>query len=244
MQRHLPMCRCKHGRTGLAGRWGVLLAVAPVIALAGGCGGGEGTAISTQPAATDVAFLTLSPTSLTLSLGQQKLITATARNAAGAPLAAITPAWATSATTVATVDAAGNVTGVGVGTATVTASAGGKSAVAAVTVTPPTLDGRWVGTTATGDSVSFTVLGTSVTDASIKFRLTGDCAIGAITIHIVGPSGSVSGQQVTLMSGTDIYVAGTFFSFDGATGSGTYALHGTSPTCTSTASTSWTAHKI
>ena len=170
-------------------------------------------------------------------------ITAMPKDAAGNALAGMAVAWTSSAATVAAVDAGGTVTGIAAGSALVTAAVGGKSGSVAITVTPPTYDGRWLGTTAQGDTLTFTIVGSSVSDPTIKFRLTGDCGIAGTTLHVNGSSGSVSGQQLTIMSGTDLNVSGTFSSFDAASGTGSYTLRGSAPVCTSTSTTTWTAHK-
>jgi hypothetical protein len=75
-----------------------------------------------------------------LSIGQSAPLVATPRNAAG-NVVLITPStlrWETSASSVATVDVAGNITAVGAGTATITATEteSGKSGTAALTVSP------------------------------------------------------------------------------------------------------------
>lgn len=243
MQRHLPKRR-RHQSTGAFATMcrAILVATLSLVGLLGACGGGETVTGSQQPVRS-VESVTLSLTSVTITVGQQRVIVATPRDAAGNPMAEATVAWTSSASTVATVDAGGTVTGVAAGTAVVTAAVGGKVASATVTVTPPTYDGRWIGTTSQGDTIAFTISGVTVLDETIRFRLTGDCAIGAITIHVVGPGGSRSGQQLTIMSGTDLSVTGTLSSFDAASGTGSYTLRGSAPVCTSTSSTTWTAHK-
>jgi hypothetical protein len=244
MQRHLPNGRRQKHNGAFATIWAAIVIATPgLVAALGACGGGEKVTASGQPSAPSVASVTLSPTSPTITVGQQKLITATPRDAAGNPLGGLAVAWTTSAATVATLDAGGTVTGVAAGSAMVTASVRGISGSAVVTVTPATYDGRWIGTTAQADSLVFTVVGLLVSDAMIKFRLTGDCGIAATTIRVNGSSGSVSGQQLTILSGTDLNVSGTFSSFDAASGTGSYTLHGSSPVCTSTGATTWTAHK-
>ncbi len=75
--------------------------------------------------------VTISESSATLEVGQNKTLTATASDGS-----AIT--WTSSATNVATVDGSGNVTGVAAGNATITATAGnGASASCTVTVNAP-----------------------------------------------------------------------------------------------------------
>ena len=243
MQRHQPNGRRLQSTGALATMCGAnLMATLGLVAVLGGCGG-ENVTTSGQPSASSVASVVLSPTTATITVGQHKLITATPIDAAGNALAGLAVAWTSSAATVAAVDAGGTVTGVAAGSAVVTAAVGGKSGSAAITVTPPTYDGLWLGTTTQGDSLTFTVVGSVVSNPTFKFRLTGDCGVGATTIHVTGSSGSVSGQQLTILSGTDVNVSGTFSSFDAASGTGSYTLHGSAPVCTSTSATAWTAHK-
>lgn len=201
------------------------------------CSGGVATA------APSIAAVTLSPTSATITVGQQTSLTATPRDAAGNPLGGMPVTWTSSATTVAAVDAHGTITGIAAGSAVVTAAVNGISGSAAITVIPPTYNGLWTGTTAQGDTLMFTVSGSSVSNPTFKFRLTGDCGIGATTIHVIGSSGAVSGQQLTILSGTDLNVSGAFSSFTDASGTGLYTLRGSAPVCTSTGTTTWTAHK-
>ena len=201
------------------------------------CSGGDTTA------APYLASVTLSPTSATITVGHQTSLTATPRDAAGRPLSGTTVTWTSRATTVATVNALGTVTGVGPGSALITASINGISGSAAITVLAPTYDGLWSGTTAQGDTRTFTVSGSSVLNPTFMFRLSGDCGIAGTRLHVTGSSGAVSGQQVTIMSGTDLNVSGTFSSFDDASGIGSYTLRGSAPVCTSAGTTTWTAHK-
>lgn len=201
------------------------------------CSGGETTA------APSLASVTLSPTSATITVGQQTSLTATPRDAAARPLTGMTVQWTSLATTVATVNALGIVTGLKAGNAVVKASVNGISGSAAITVIAPTYDGLWTGTTAQGDTLTFTVSGSSVLNPSFKFRLSGDCGIAGTTLHVTGSSGAVSGQQVTIMSGTDLNVSGTFSSFADASGTGSYTLRGSAPVCASSDTTAWTAHK-
>ena len=107
-------------------------------------GGGEG------PAAPAPVLTTLGisfPTS-TIQAGQSATVTVAGLDQFGASIGTGTVSWSTAATTVATVDANGVVTGVAAGTTEVIAAAGGTQAqtpvfvipvpVASVTVSPPT----------------------------------------------------------------------------------------------------------
>src|SRR5437870_7528582 len=84
-----------------------------------------------------VASVGVTPASATTHPGLTVQLTATPQDAAGNPLTGRTVTWATSAATIATVDATGLVTGKGAGgPVTVTATSEGKSRTAAITVTP------------------------------------------------------------------------------------------------------------
>lgn len=85
-----------------------------------------------------VASVSLSPTTATLQVGGTQQFTATPRDASGNALTGRTVSWSSSNTAVATVSAAGLVTGVASGTATITATSEGKSGTATVTVNAPT----------------------------------------------------------------------------------------------------------
>jgi uncharacterized protein YjdB len=84
-----------------------------------------------------VATVSVSPASLSIAVGQTMQLTATPRDAAGHALTGRTVTWKTSNGTVATVSAAGLVTGVSAGTATITASSEGVSGAATSTMTAP-----------------------------------------------------------------------------------------------------------
>src|SRR3989449_6855251 len=81
-----------------------------------------------------VASVTVSPATPSLAVGRTLQLAATPTDSAGNPLSGRVVTWATSATSVATVSAAGLVTGVAAGTATITATSEGKSGTATITV--------------------------------------------------------------------------------------------------------------
>jgi uncharacterized protein YjdB len=87
--------------------------------------------------ATPVASVTVAPTSASVLVGQTATLTATLKDANGNVLTGRAITWTTSSASVASVSAAGVVTGVSAGTATITATSEGKSASATVTVTAP-----------------------------------------------------------------------------------------------------------
>lgn len=85
-----------------------------------------------------VGSVTVSPTSFTLGVGAQTLLTATVRDGAGNVLTGRTVSWSSDAPSIASVSQGGLVTAAAAGSAGITASLEGKSATALVTVTPAT----------------------------------------------------------------------------------------------------------
>ncbi|HWC73007.1 MAG TPA: Ig-like domain-containing protein, partial [Gemmatimonadales bacterium] len=84
-----------------------------------------------------VASVTVSPTTASVVVGATQQLTATPKDANGNPLTGRTITWTSSDATIATVDANGLVTGNAIGgPVTITATSEGKSATAAITVTP------------------------------------------------------------------------------------------------------------
>lgn len=94
-------------------------------------------AISVTP--TPVASLALSPASLSLQVGANQRLTATARDAQGNVLSGRVVTWLSGGPTVATVDPSGLVTAIGLGTALIIATCEGRQASASVSVTPVTV---------------------------------------------------------------------------------------------------------
>ena len=86
---------------------------------------------------TSVASVRVSPTNLSLNLGQTAPLQAETLDASNNQLPGRTVLWFTSNSSVATVNTSGVVTAVGSGTATITATSEGKSATAAIVVAPP-----------------------------------------------------------------------------------------------------------
>ena len=101
---------------------------------------------STSPASpgvdtATVASVTVSPPSPSLQIGQTVQLTATPRDASGAPLGGRVVTWSSSDSGVARVSATGLVTGRATGSTTITATSEGKSGTATITVTAPTTGG-------------------------------------------------------------------------------------------------------
>jgi uncharacterized protein YjdB len=103
-----------------------------VSAMVGGIAG-QATVTVTPPVVTAVR---VTPGSGMLTPGGTLQLTATAEDANGAPITGRSVVWSSSAASVASVSAAGLVTGVGSGAASVTATIGGVGGAASVTVAP------------------------------------------------------------------------------------------------------------
>jgi uncharacterized protein YjdB len=85
---------------------------------------------------TQVASVRVQPTADTVQVGSSVQLTATPLDASGNTVSGQSVTWTSSATSVATVDGSGKVTGIAQGSATITAKAGGQSGTATVTVIP------------------------------------------------------------------------------------------------------------
>ncbi|MES2524334.1 MAG: Ig-like domain-containing protein [Gemmatimonadota bacterium] len=108
------------------------------MALLGSCGGGDkgtGPGTGPGPSAEVVATVDVSAPVTTLAPAQTVQLVAVARNGSGATIGSVTPAWTSTAQTVATVSASGLVTAVTAGSATIRATADGKFGTVLVTVT-------------------------------------------------------------------------------------------------------------
>ena len=82
-----------------------------------------------------VASVSVTPATATIGVGQTAQYAAITRDAFGNPLGGRTVTWSSSNPAVATVNGAGQATGVAVGSATLTATSEGKSGTAAILVT-------------------------------------------------------------------------------------------------------------
>jgi uncharacterized protein YjdB len=83
-----------------------------------------------------VASVTVSPAPASVPVGQAVQLTATPKDASGNPLVGRTVTWASSNTSVGTVNTNGLVTGVVAGSTTITATSEGQSGTSTVAVTP------------------------------------------------------------------------------------------------------------
>ena len=119
---------------------GVVTAVAPGVALVTATvEGARGTAVVTVVPA-PVATVTVSPAATTVAPGAVFTLTATARDATGAPLAGRVATWRSVAPAVASVSPTGTVAAIAPGTTSIDATVDGVSGSAVVTVRQPASD--------------------------------------------------------------------------------------------------------
>ncbi len=165
--------------------------------------------------AVDVMHVEVSPSTATISIGQQRQLTATLRDAAGNQLYGRVVNWSTENDGIASVTLDGQVRGVGTGTTRVTASSGGRSGtatisvalpVATVEVTPSSVGlrvsesrqlqavaRRTDGTTAPGLPVAWVSLNGTIASVDGTGRVTGN-AVGStrVTATVEGKVGEAS----------------------------------------------------
>jgi uncharacterized protein YjdB len=95
------------------------------------------TSSTPPPTGASVSSVTVSPSTVSVTVGSAQVLMATVRDSAGAVLTDRAVSWASSNSSVATVDGSGKVSGVAAGTATITATSGGVSGTVNVTVSAP-----------------------------------------------------------------------------------------------------------
>jgi hypothetical protein len=164
-----------------------------------------------DPAGPSVTSVTVTPTSASVAVGATKQLTANAVDGNGASVTAATT-WSSSATSIATVNQAGLVTGVAPGSATITVTADGKTASAAITVTSA-LSGTWTGNLS-GASLTMTLVeaggivngnGTFVSGAtSLSLTVTGTFAAPTVALSAAAQgyapmniTGALNGTTIT-----------------------------------------------
>src|SRR6185312_5680701 len=98
---------------------------------------GSKAAVSVVVNLVPVATESVSPSSLSLTVGQTGTFAATARDSTGGTLTGRTVTWTSSNTGIASVSAGGVVTAVAAGTATISATIDGKSGSGSVAITAP-----------------------------------------------------------------------------------------------------------
>ena len=157
---------------------------------------GRSAFASITVAAIPIANVVITPAVNEVFVGQTTQLTAEARDASGAPLTDRVIVWATSRPQVATVTSEGLVTAISSGTATITASSEGRSATAAVNVSPRPVSSVVLSpgqaTLTAGQSLQLTV---SLTDVNGQV-LTGrqvSFATSNVQVATVSATGLVTG---------------------------------------------------
>ena len=138
MTEALPTSDCRtSGATALsvAARRATRFATLAFLAALAACGGSDEPKPNPKP--TTVATVRVTPQSSTVDVGLTLQLGATTVDALGAVVAGRTVTWASLQPAIATVSAAGLVTGVGAGSATITASADGVTGNATIAVQLP-----------------------------------------------------------------------------------------------------------
>jgi hypothetical protein len=102
------------------------------------CGSGNSTDKNKNTPPPTLASVSISPSSPFIAMGTTQQFTATAKDSSGTPMTGVTFTWASSATSVATINSSGLATAVSAGTTQITASASGViSSADTLTVTDP-----------------------------------------------------------------------------------------------------------
>lgn len=155
--------------TGIAtvSQAGVVSGVAPGVATITATSegkSGSSTVTVNAPAPAPVNSVTVDPTSVSLTTGGTRQVTATPRDAQGNALTGRAVTWQSANTNVATVSAAGLITAVAPGNTTVTATSEGKSGSVAVTVTAPAI----ASVTVSPPTVTVNVAATTTLTATVR----------------------------------------------------------------------------
>lgn len=157
---------------------------------------GQSAFASITVAAIPIANVIVTPAVNDLFVGQTTQLTAEARDASGAPLTDRVIVWATSRPQVATVTSEGLVTAISSGTATITASSEGRSATAAVNVSPRPVSSVVLSpgqaTMAAGQSLQLTVSLTDVNGQVLTGRQVA-FATSNVQVATVSATGLVTG---------------------------------------------------
>jgi len=145
-----------------------------------------------------VASLALSPSIVTIPVGQTTQLTATAFDTRGNPVSGVLVTWSSSNTAAAIVSGSGLVTGVAAGSATITAAGAGQSATSAITVTAAPVASVTVAPASADVAVGQTVQLTATPKDASGNTLTGRVitwTTGNSAVATVSSSGLVTGQS-------------------------------------------------
>jgi hypothetical protein len=110
----------------------------------------------------------------------------------------------------------------------------------------PLWDGRWTGQTADGQLVTFTIVGSEITDFSIAIDLASDCHIGIFNAVITDAADAVDDQQIVVGDSTSpVSLRGEFTGDAAAAGSVVVNYAGTSngTVCNAHGGATWRASR-
>src|SRR5690349_23437166 len=150
-----------------------------------------------QDSARNIRTVTVSPSSLSGTVGQSGQLTAVVKNQYGQVMSGAIVTWSSSNTSVVTVNGSGMATGVGAGSATITATSSGYAGSAAITVTG--------GTTVTAPSAVSDLAVAATTDSSVTVSFTevNDGNGGAASYEVRLAAGTISwGSAAPVVSGS------------------------------------------
>lgn len=174
-------------------------------------GGLSNVATAVTIAQMAVGAVSVSPNSVSGTVGQTGQFSATVTSSSGATMTGQTINWSSSNTGVVTIDGTGMATAKGAGSATITAACGGKSGTAAVTVTGGSTPGAPATITITPASATIQVGATQLFTASVKDAngnlLTGETVTFTSSNTAVGTIGNLSGIVTGLVAGTTTITA-------------------------------------
>ena len=182
-----------------------LFAVGAVLGLAA-CGDDISVTPPTPPPASTVSGVTVVPASITIATGEKVILTASVTTTQGTGSPATTVTWTSANAAIASVSAAGEVTGVTVGTTTIRATSTadvGKVGAAAVTVRSPAVRG----VTVTPSALALQI-GQSATAVATVDRDVG--AIAGVTWTTNAPAVATvdsTGKIVAVSAGTAVITA-------------------------------------
>src|SRR5207249_3496972 len=178
-----------------------------------------------------VASVSVTPATATIGVGQTAQYAAITRDAFGNPLGGRTVTWSSSNPAVATVNGAGQATGVAGGAATITATSEGQSGSSAITVTAPppppppgscqTGSSVWVNSPFSSQNGSFTAQFDATPNAAPMDGVMGLSA-GATTLYEAlavtvrfNPAGQIDARSGAVYTAANAipYAAGTSYRF-------------------------------
>ena len=147
---------------------------------------------NTSEVVNDVASVVVTPSPITLQIGQNQPLQAAVTDAAGRPMSGFTVNWSVRDSRIVFVSAGGMVTGVAVGTTEVAANVNGKSGIASITVLRPpvatvvVLPNRvdaFVGARSTFSAVAYDQNGNTLTGRTFLWSSSNS------SVATVGPTG-------------------------------------------------------